>query len=47
MKQVLIYPKQAEQFLLVRGAQDKRDAMYEQERREAMIAAADNVACAA
>jgi integrase len=47
MKQVLVYRKQADQFLLARGAQDKRDAMYEQERREAMIAAADDVACAA
>jgi integrase len=47
MKQVQVYRRQADQFLLARGAQDKRDAMYEREQREAMLAAADDVACAA
>jgi len=46
-KQVPLYRKQADQLLLACGAQDKRDAMYEQERRETMIGAADDVACAA
>jgi hypothetical protein len=44
MKQVLVYRKQADQFMLARGGQDKRDAMYEQERLDAMIEAADNEA---
>jgi len=44
---VPLYRKQADQLLLACGAQDKRDAMYEQERRETMIGAADDVACAA
>lgn len=47
MKQVQVYRRQADQFLLARGGQDKRDAMYEREQREAMIAAVDDVACAA
>jgi integrase len=44
LKQVATYVAQAEQRLLARGAQNKRDAMYEQERLEALIEAADNVA---
>jgi hypothetical protein len=39
-----LYMKQADQRLLARGGQAKRDAMYERERREAAIDAADNVA---
>jgi integrase len=44
MKMVRVYLKQADQRLLARGAQAKRDAMYARERREAAIEAASNVA---
>jgi integrase len=44
LKMVAVYVKQADQLMLARGAVQKRDAMYERERLEAMIAAADNVA---
>jgi hypothetical protein len=38
------YVAQAEQRLLARGGQSKRDAMYEQERLDAIIEASDDVA---
>jgi hypothetical protein len=41
---VAVYTAQAEQLLLARAGQGKRDAMYEQEHLDAMIEAADNVA---
>jgi integrase len=44
VRQTEIYIRQAEQRVLARGAQRKRDEMYERERREAAIDAADNVA---
>ena len=44
MKQVAIYVAQAQQRLLARGAQQKRDEMYEQEQQlETLIDIADNV----
>jgi integrase len=43
-RQASLYMKQADQRLLARGGQAKRDTMYERERREAAIDAADNVA---
>jgi integrase len=44
LKQVQVYVKQAEQRLLARDAQRKRDEMYEREVFEAAIEAAGNVA---
>ena len=44
VRQTEIYIRQAEQRVLARGAQRKRDEMYERERREAAIDGADNVA---
>ena len=43
LKQVERYVRQAQQVVLARGAQRKRDEMYERERHEALIAAAGNV----
>jgi integrase len=43
MKQVPIYVVQAQQRLLARGAQQKRDEMYEQEELETLIDIARNV----
>jgi integrase len=43
LKQVQVYVKQAEQRLLARDAQGKRDAMYARQEHEAAIAAAGNV----
>ncbi len=43
MKQVQTYRKQACQLLLARGAQNLRDAMYEQELHNAAINLAGNV----
>ncbi|MBV8103217.1 MAG: tyrosine-type recombinase/integrase, partial [Hyphomicrobiales bacterium] len=44
LKQVEVYVRQAQQRVLARDAQNKRDAMYERELLEAAIDAADNVA---
>lgn len=44
LKQVEVYVRQAQQRVLARDAQQKRDAMYERELLEAAIDAADNVA---
>jgi integrase len=44
LKQVEVYVKQAQQRVLARDAQKKRDAMYERELLDAAIDAADNVA---
>jgi pimeloyl-ACP methyl ester carboxylesterase len=43
MKQVAIYVAQAQQRLLARGAQQKRDEMYEKEELETLIDLAGNV----
>ncbi|MGD0025907.1 MAG: tyrosine-type recombinase/integrase [Xanthobacteraceae bacterium] len=43
LKQVEVYVKQAEQRVLARDAQRKRDEMYDRERLDAMIDAAANV----
>jgi integrase len=43
MKQVAIYVAQAQQRLLARGAQQKRDEMYEKEELETLIDIAGNV----
>ncbi|MGY2906736.1 hypothetical protein [Bradyrhizobium sp. URHC0002] len=43
MKQVAIDVAQAQQWLLARGAQDLRDAMYKRERLDTMIDLAGNV----
>ena len=43
LKQVEVYVKQAEQRVLARDAQRKRDEMYDREQLDAMIDAAGNV----
>jgi integrase len=43
LKMVAVYVRQAEQRVLARDAQRKRDAMYDREVHEAAIAAAGNV----
>jgi hypothetical protein len=43
-RQTAVYVRQADQLMMARGAVRKLDEMYERERREAAIDAADNVA---